>query len=76
MKNHEDRMQISSIISNKISSLATTAAVTAAENKIPNINNLLKKKENIMTRKYQTLKINILQRLIIANLGVIYFMQR
>ena len=38
-------MQISSIISNKTSSLATTAAVTAAENKIPNINNLVKKKK-------------------------------
>ena len=38
-------MQISSIISNKTSSLATTATVTAAENKIPNINNLVKKKK-------------------------------
>ena len=45
-------MQISSIISKKTSSLATTAAVTAAENKIPNINNLLKK------RKYYDAKIS------------------
>ena len=85
-------MQISSIISNKTSSLATTAAVTAAENKIPNINNLLKKRkyydakisdiENkyFTTSDYRKFRRDILhakiQRLIIANLGVIYFMQR
>ena len=49
-----------------ISGLATTAALTAVENKIPNVSNLVKKQ--IMTQKYHTLKINILIQLIIINL--------
>ena len=45
-----------------ISGLATNAALTAVENKITGISRLVKKQ--IMTQKYQTLKINILLQLI------------
>ena len=49
--------------------LATTAALTAVENNIPNVINLLKKQ--IITQKYQILKVNILLRLIITHLRII-----
>ena len=57
-----------------ITGLATVAALTAVENKIPNVTNLLKKID--CGAKYQMLKLNILQRLIIANLHMIQLMQR
>ena len=48
-----------------INGLATTAALNAAENKIPDVSNLIKKQ--IMTKKCKQ-NINILQLLIIINL--------
>ena len=57
-----------------ISGLATTAALTAVENKIPNPSNQVKKQ--VMRKNYWTLKVNILLHLIITNLRVIYLMQR
>ena len=44
-----------------ITGLATTAALNAVENKIPNVSNL------VMMQKYQTLRKNILLLLIIIN---------
>ena len=52
-----------------ISGLPTTSALTAVENKIHDVSNLVKKQ--IMTQKYQTLKINILLQLIIINLFIL-----
>ena len=57
-----------------ISGLATTAALTAIENKIPDISNQLKKKQ-IMTQKHQTLNLSILLQLITINLQVKGLMQ-
>ena len=57
-----------------ISGLATTAALTAIENKIPDISNQLKKKQ-IMTQKNQTLNLSILLQLITINLQVKGLMQ-
>ena len=57
-----------------ISGLATTAALTAIENKIPDISNQLKKKQ-IMTQKHQTLHLSILLQLITINLQVKGLMQ-
>ena len=57
-----------------ITGLATTAALTAVENKIPDIINLVKKnKQQIMTQK---LNLSILLPLITINLQVKHFMQR
>ena len=55
-----------------ITGLATIAALTAV--KIPNVTSLLKKID--CGGKYQMLKLNILQRLIITNLHMIQLMQR
>ena len=41
-----------------ISVLATTNTLTSIGNKIPNFSNLVKKKKQIMTQKYQILKVN------------------
>ena len=49
-----------------ITGLATTAVLTAVENKIPEVNNLVKKQ--IMIQKYQILNPNILLQLITINL--------
>ena len=49
--------------------LATTTALSAVENKIPKVSNLVKKQ--IMMQKYQTLRKNILLLLIIVNLRMI-----
>ena len=49
-----------------ISGLATNAALTAVENKIPNITNLVKKTGYYA--KYQILNLDILLQLIIINL--------
>ena len=57
-----------------ISGLATTAALTAIENKIPDISNQLKQKQ-IMTQKHQTLNLSILLQLITINLQVKGLMQ-
>ena len=57
-----------------ISGLATTAALTAIENKIPDISNQLKKKQ-IMTQKHQTLNLSILLQCITINLQVKGLMQ-
>ena len=57
-----------------ISGLATTAALTAIENKIPDISNQLKKKQ-IMTQKHQTLNLSISLQLITINLQVKGLMQ-
>ena len=46
--------------------LATTPVLTAVENKIPEVNNLVKKQ--IMIQKYQILNLNILLQLITINL--------
>ena len=46
------------------------AALTAVENKIPDVNNLVKKKNQIMTQKYYTLNLNIFLQLITINLQV------
>ena len=62
-----------------VPSLATTAALTAVQDNTPRISkkNLVKKKEKqIMMRKYQTLKVNVVVRLIIINLRVICQMQK
>ena len=56
-----------------INGLATTSAFNAAKNKVPNVNDLVKK--NVM-QKYQALRANIPIHLIITNLGTIYLMQR
>ena len=56
-----------------INGLATTSAFNAAKNKVPNVNDLVKK--NVM-QKYQALRANIPIHLIITNLGIIYLMQR
>ena len=61
----ESITSISSIIS--ISGLATNSALTAFENKMPDISNLVKKNQ-IMIQKYQILNLNILLQLIITNL--------
>ena len=53
-----------------LNGLATTAALTAVENKIPDVNNLVKKKKQIMTQKYYTLNLNIFLLLITINLQV------
>ena len=50
----------------KITGLATTAALTALEDKIPNFSNLIKKTDYDV--KYHTLKINIQLQLITTNL--------
>ena len=49
-----------------ITGLATTAVLNAVENKIPEVNNLVKKQ--IMIQKYQILNLNILLQLITINL--------
>ena len=49
-----------------ITGLATNAALTLVENKIHHVSNLVKKQ--IMTQKYQILKVNILLQLITINL--------
>ena len=49
-----------------ITGLATTAVLTPVENKIPEVNNLVKKQ--IMIQKYQILNLNILLQLITINL--------
>ena len=49
-----------------ITGLATTAVLTAVENKIPEVNNLVKKQ--VMIQKYQILNLNILLQLITINL--------
>ena len=56
-------------IENKIASvtgLNTNAALTAAENEISDVSNLVKR--NRLIQKYQTLNLSILPRLIIINL--------
>ena len=50
-----------------ISGLATSVALIANENKIPDISSLVKKTQN-MTQKYQILKLNMLLQLITINL--------
>ena len=50
-----------------INGLAINAALTAVENEIPDITNLIKKKQ-IKMQKYQKLKMNILLQLITINL--------
>ena len=47
--------------------LATSVALIANENKIPDISSLVKKTQN-MTQKYQILKLNMLLQLITINL--------
>ena len=54
--------------------LPTTASLTAVENKIPDVSNLVKK--TYCDAKYQTLNLNILLRLITRNLLVKHLMQR
>ena len=49
-----------------ITGLPTTAALTTVENKMSDVSNLVNKR--VMMRKYQTLKINLLLRLITINL--------
>ena len=49
-----------------ITGLATTAVLTPVENKIPEVNNLVKKQA--MIQKYQILNLNILLQLITINL--------
>ena len=51
-----------------ITGLVTTVALTAVENKMPNVSNLVKKNQQILTQKYQTLNLNILLCLITINL--------
>ena len=50
-----------------INGFAINAALTAVENEIPDITNLIKKKQ-IKMQKYQKLKMNILLQLITINL--------
>ena len=50
--------------------------ISEVENKNPNVSGLVKKKEQIMVLKYQTLKENISLLLIIINLRVTYVIQR
>ena len=57
-----------------LTNLATTTTLTAVENKIPNVTDLVKKKQ-IMMQRYQKLRTNILLPLIIINLRMLYLMQ-
>ena len=57
-----------------ISGLATTSTLTAVENKIRDVSNLIKKQ--IMTQRYQTLHLSILLQLIIISLLGKNLMQR
>ena len=55
-----------------LTNLATTTTLTAVENKIPNVTDLVKKN---MMQRYQKLRTNILLPLIIINLRMLYLMQ-
>ena len=55
--------------------LATIAVLTNVENKIPNVNDLAKKKQ-IMMEKYQKWKTNVLVLLNIISSPIIYLIQR
>ena len=57
-----------------ITVLATTDALTAFENKIQNVSDLVKKAD--LLQKYQTSRKNILLLLIIINLLMIYLIRR
>ena len=57
-----------------ITSLTTTAALSAVGNKIPNVIDLVKKQN--MMQKYQALRTNISLHLVVIILWVIYLMQR
>ena len=57
-----------------ITLLATTDALTAFENKIQNVSDLVKKAN--LLQKYQTSRKNILLLLIIINLLMIYLIRR
>ena len=57
-----------------ISGLATTAELTTVGNKIPRISNLVKKRDYYT--KVDEIEKNMLLRLIIIDLRVIYLMQR
>ena len=73
-KKRDYNVKISEIIAKipNIAGLATNTALTAAENKMPDISSLVKKttttKKQIITQTYQILKINILLQLITINL--------
>ena len=89
MKNIEDKIpDITSLTTNtylnakinevkgeisSITNLAATAAPIIVENKIPNTNDLVKKKQ-IMMQKYQKWKMNILLLLTMASSQVIHLM--
>ena len=60
---------------NNRDSLAATSALTAVENKIPNISNLVKKTDSDAEIS-DIEKKNILAHLNITNLHMIYLMQR
>ena len=60
---------------NNRTSLAATSALTAVENKIPNISNLVKKTDSDAEIS-DIEKKNILAHLNITNLHMIYLMQR
>ena len=60
---------------NNRNSLAATSALTAVENKIPNISNLVKKTDSDAEIS-DIEKKNILAHLNITNLHMIYLMQR
>ena len=49
-----------------ISGLATTAALIVVQNKVAEVSNLIKRQ--VMTQKYQTLKLNMLLQVILINL--------
>ena len=57
-----------------ISPLATTAILTAVENRIADVSNVVKKQ--IMMQKYQILNLSILLQLITINLQAKLLMQR
>ena len=58
-----------------ITALATTSALTIADNKTPTLV-IESKKKFFLIQKYQILRVNSLQHLIIINLQIIYLIQR
>ena len=59
-----------------ITNLATTAALTAMENKIPDVSDLVKKKQDYYTKISEMRKKSILLLLIIESSQKIYLIQR
>ena len=55
----------------KITNLVTTTAITASENEIRNVSNLVKKKKMTITQKLVKLKIKLLLIMIMINILIL-----